>query len=141
MVDDVLLNKVAIIERCLSRVDEEYRGREAELRTNFTIQDAIVLNVLRACEAAIDLAMHVCRTHRLGAPQSSRDAFDILNQADLLSAPVATRMKAMVGFRNIAIHHYRQMDLDILRSIIEERLGDFRSYAAELLDPNKERTK
>ena len=36
MADDVLLNKAAIIERCLNRIDEEYRGHEQEFETNFT---------------------------------------------------------------------------------------------------------
>lgn len=42
MADDVLLNKVAIIERCLARIGDEYRGHENELATNLTRQDAII---------------------------------------------------------------------------------------------------
>lgn len=53
MPDDVVLNKIAAIERCLLRIREEYLGHEAELTTNFTRQDSIILNLLRACEAAI----------------------------------------------------------------------------------------
>lgn len=55
MVTDVRLNKVAIIERCLLRIDQEYYGHEEELETNFTRQDSIILNLQRVCEAAIDL--------------------------------------------------------------------------------------
>lgn len=58
MPDDVILNKIAAIELCLMHIREEYRGREVELATNFTRQDSIILNLLRACEAAIDVAMH-----------------------------------------------------------------------------------
>ena len=47
--DDVLLNKAAIIERCLQRISEEYQGHENELETNYTRQDSIILNLLRAC--------------------------------------------------------------------------------------------
>jgi hypothetical protein len=60
MVDDVPLNKVAIIERCLARIKEEYYGYEDELEVNLTRQDSIVLNLQRTCEAAISLAMHGC---------------------------------------------------------------------------------
>ena len=69
MVDDVLLNKVAIIERCRARLENEYRGHEDELETNLTRQDSIILNLQRCCEAAIDLAMHVVRARGLGLPQ------------------------------------------------------------------------
>ena len=45
MADDVLLNKAGSIERCLKRILEEYRGHEAELESNFTRQDALLLNL------------------------------------------------------------------------------------------------
>jgi uncharacterized protein YutE (UPF0331/DUF86 family) len=63
--DDVLLNKAAIMERCLRRVAEEYAGTPSRL-LDPTHQDAIVLNLERACQAAIDAAMYlVARDHRL----------------------------------------------------------------------------
>ncbi len=102
--DDVLLNKAASIERCLVRVREEYVGAESQLETNFTRQDAIVLNLLRAAENAIDAAMHVVRVERLGVPQQSRDAFGLLENSGLIDPELSRRMKAMVGFRNIAVH-------------------------------------
>jgi len=131
--DDVLLNKVAIIERCLHRVDVEYDGDAEALKKDLTRQDAIVLNIQRACEAGIDAAMHVVRSHRLGVPQQSRDAFDLMAEAGMIDADLCERLKAMVGFRNIAVHDYRKLNLDIVRSIIELHLQDFRAFAGILV--------
>ena len=133
MADDVLLNKAAIIERCLARIAEEYQGHENELETNFTRQDAIVLNLLRACEASIDAAMHVIRQRRLGLPQESRDAFRLLEEAGLLTGDLSTEMQKMVGFRNVAVHNYRNHSMEILRSILSSRLGDFRNYVRVII--------
>ncbi|RMH11086.1 MAG: DUF86 domain-containing protein, partial [Gammaproteobacteria bacterium] len=113
--DEVVLAKVSIIERCLARIEEEYRGHEDTLATNLTRQDSIVLNLQRACEAAIDLAMHKVRVHRLGIPQQSREVFRLLQQAGLLPTDIAESMQRMVGFRNIAVHNYRQLDIVILQ--------------------------
>ena len=134
MADDVLLNKAAIIERCLARIAEEYQGHEDELETNFTRQDAIVLNLLRACEASIDAAMHVIRQRRLGLPQESRDAFRLLEEAGLLTGDLSTEMQKMVGFRNVAVHNYRNLSMEILRSILSSRLGDFRDYVRTIIN-------
>jgi len=133
MADDVLLNKIASIERCLKRVEEEYRGHEQELHSNFTRQDSIVLNLLRACEASVDLAMHLVRTKKLGLPQESREAFTLLEQAGMLDTELAARMGAMVGFRNIAVHEYQKLSLDVVKAILEKHLDDFRRYTAALL--------
>jgi uncharacterized protein YutE (UPF0331/DUF86 family) len=128
MADDVLLNKGAIIERCLKRIREEYQGHEHELETNLTRQDAIILNLLRACEASIDAAMHIVRQRRLGLPQESRDAFRLLEEAGLLTKELSGEMQKMVGFRNVAVHDYRKLNLQVLRSILDSRLGDFRDF-------------
>ena len=58
MADDVVLNKTGIIERCLRRVQEEYAGNPTNLHDDITKQDAVVLNLQRACRAAIDLSRH-----------------------------------------------------------------------------------
>lgn len=130
--DEVLLGKAAIVERCLRRIDEEYRGHEAELTTNFTRQDSILLNLQRSCEASIDAAMHLVRVHRLGIPTESREAFSLLVAAGLLDAELAGRLEAMVGFRNIAVHNYRELDFDIVRNILAHRLADLRHFAGIL---------
>ncbi len=133
MADDVLLNKIGAIERCLRRVEEEYHGHEHELQSNFTRQDSIVLNLLRACEASIDLAMHLVRTRKLGLPQESREAFTLLEGAGLLTGELAARMRTMVGFRNVALQDYRKLSLGVVKSILENHLDDFRRYVETAL--------
>lgn len=131
--DEVLLGKVAIIERCLKRIAEEYIGHEAELETNFTRQDALVLNLQRACEASIDAAMHLVRIHRLGIPTESRQAFELLMKTGQLDAELGRRLIAMVGFRNIAVHAYQDIDIAILRHILVEGVGDLATFTRQLL--------
>ncbi|MDX8394401.1 MAG: DUF86 domain-containing protein [Mariprofundales bacterium] len=131
--DNVLLNKAAIIERCLKRIDDEYSGHEYELESNFLRQDSIILNLQRACEAAIDAAMHVVRVYKLGIPQQSIDAFDMMNKASLLDKESAIRMQSMVGFRNVAVHDYQKVNFVILRSILNEHLGDFQIFSSQLI--------
>ena len=133
MADDVILNKAASIERCLQRILEEYEGDNQNLIANQTKQDAIVLNLQRACETAIDLAMYVVNQRRLGAPQESRDAFALLQTAGILPADLATRMQRMVGFRNIAVHEYTRLNLEVVQAIITKQLDDFRAFSSTIV--------
>ncbi|MDA0738171.1 MAG: DUF86 domain-containing protein [Nitrospirae bacterium] len=128
MPDDVLLNKVAIIERCLARIQDVYANNDKNLFEDVTKQDSIILNIQRACEASIDLAMHLVRKHGLGIPQESREAFALLETGDLLEGELAQRMKKMVGFRNVAVHDYTELSFDIIKAIITERLEDFSDF-------------
>ncbi len=70
--DNVGLNKASIIEKCIRRMHEEYNA-DITL-SNCTHLDALILNIERACQAAIDLAMHVVATEHLGVPQSRANA-------------------------------------------------------------------
>lgn len=133
MADDVILNKAASIERCLKRIQDEYAGDEQNLVANQTKQDAIVLNLQRACETVIDLAMYVVSQRRLGVPQDSRDAFTLLQSAGILSADLATRMQRMVGFRNVAVHEYTRLNLDMVHAIITQQLDDFRNFSSTIV--------
>lgn len=133
MADDVLLNKAASIERAVRRVREEHGGDDANVRGNQTRQDALILNLQRACESSIDAAMHLVRVHKLGIPQESREAFELLEKAGRIDAALADRMKRMVGFRNVAVHDYQRLSLDIVLSIVRERLDDFTEFARIVL--------
>ena len=132
--DDVVLNKTAIIERSLERGRAEHAGDDANLFEHPTRQDSIVLNLQRATEAAIDLAMHVVREHRLGIPQDSREALELLRRSNRLDAPLATELQKKVGFRNVAVHQYQRLDLEIVRTIVRDRVADLRRFAKPCLE-------
>ena len=133
MADDVILNKAASIERCLHRIEEEYAGNEQNLVGNQTKQDAIVLNLQRACETVIDLAMYVVSQRKLGVPQDSRDAFTLLQTAGLLASDLAARMQRMEGFRNVAVHEYTHLNIEIVHSIVTKQLDDFRTFSSTIV--------
>lgn len=133
MVDDVLINKAAVIERCVARAQEEYARDPATFASDFTRQDAAILNIQRACEAALDMGQYLIRRERLGVPQSARDVFALLAQGQWITAPMADGLKRMVGFRNIAVHDDQALQLPITISIIENHLEDFLNYSKALL--------
>lgn len=127
MVNDVILNKIETIERCINRIKTVYDNNPNNLK-DYTKQDSIMLNIQRACEAAIDLAMHIISVKKLGIPQNSRDAFDVLNINNIINDSLSKNLKAMVGFRNIVVHDYQSINLSVVEAIINNHLDDFYNY-------------
>lgn len=127
MGNDVTINKIETIERCINRINEVY-DKNPENLNDYTKQDSIILNIQRACEAAIDLAMHIVSEKRLGVPQNSRDSFEVLNSNNIIDDVLNKKMKAMVGFRNVAVHDYKTLNLKVVQAIIENHLKDFSDY-------------
>ncbi|HLR14691.1 MAG TPA: DUF86 domain-containing protein [Bacillota bacterium] len=130
--NDVLLNKIAIIERCLKRINEVYEGKKENL-TDYTKQDSIILNIQRACEASIDIAMYIVSEQRLGVPKTSRDAFRFLQEEEIIEDNLAKSLMNMVGFRNIAVHDYQTLNLAILEAILNNHMKDFKTFSKVVL--------
>ena len=139
MADDVLLNKASSIERCVRRAREEYQKDPSTFALDYTRQDAAVLNIQRACEAALDMAQYLIRRERLGIPQSARDVFELLHQGGWIAPSLVKSLKNMVGFRNIAVHEYLTLQLPITVAIITEHLDDFILYSAAILKADNDR--
>ena len=101
----------------------------SDFKTNYLLQDAAVLNIIRACETALDLANMLIRKRRLGIPSESRESFGILTREQLLERSLGTRLQKMVGFRNLAVHRYQDLDLDIVEAVIRTNLDDLLLFA------------
>ena len=127
--NDIVINKIQSIQRCVRRAREEYQADRDGFATNYTRQDAALLNVLRACETTIDLANHVIRADRLGIPVSSADSFKLLRTEQIIDTRLAERLEKMVGFRNTIIHQYTETDLRIVKAVIVSELDELLAFA------------
>ncbi|MTW01170.1 DUF86 domain-containing protein [Duganella ginsengisoli] len=137
MSDDIIIDKVATIERRVARAREEYAKDPATFAIDQTRQDAAILNIQRACDAALDVGQHLVRRDKLGVPQSSRDVFTLLAAGGWIATPLAEVLKRMVGYRNIAVHDYQALQLPITMAIIETHLDDFLMFCRAILTKDR----
>lgn len=134
MIDDLPNLKAAIIGRGVSRAREEYWREPVTFAADLPRQDAAIFNIVRACNAALDMGQHLIRRERLGGvPQSAHDVFTLLAQSDWIDATLADNLKRMVGFRNIAVHDYQALQLPITVAIIKKHLDEFLDYSRVVL--------
>lgn len=95
-------------------------------------QESVLLNIQPACQAAIDLAIQELHVSGLEPPTDARDAFRRLEHAGVITPELSQRLQSMVGFRNIAVHRYHDLDLNVVRSIIDHRLEDLLQLATRI---------
>jgi len=129
---DVILSKISIIKNCLSRIKTATKLNPASL-DDYTIQDVVVLNLQRAIQAAIDLTNIIIAENNFRLPNSYKMGFYILNENGWIDGETCKRMQKMVGFRNISIHDYQEINIDILKSILTKHLDDFESFYQQVL--------
>ena len=129
----VLIRKAASIQKCLGRIREEHAALNGRpLQDDFLRQDSIVLNLQRACEACIDGAL-LLRAKKGDLPNSGREAFLQLGKLAVLSHHQAQHLSKMVSFRNVAVHDYQALEIEIVESIVASRLVDLEAFAEILI--------
>lgn len=129
----VIINKYETIERCLSRIREEYENNSENLE-DYRRMDGIVLNLQRACEAVCDVAMYVISTRKLGIPKTKKEAFQKLEENEIITQIISQNMQRMIGFRNIAIHDYKKIDNSIIQDVIENHLDELLDFVRMILN-------
>ena len=133
--NDVVLNKKESIERCIKQIQHYYSLPAVEpFEEDYLRQDAIALNLQRACEQCIDLANYTIKVRKLGLPKESRDAFRLLADNRIIPRDLATRLEGMVGFRNVLVHEYQRLDINLMVDVIEHRLGDLLHFTDSVIE-------
>ena len=127
---DLLAQKLAFIETCVQEL--RTLARPAEIRHD--VREArFVLHTLQiAIQAALDVASHIVSDERLGEPETNRELFERLAQHGWLSVDLAATMARMAGFRNVVVHGYGGVNLEIAKDIVEHRLADLMSFVTAI---------
>ncbi len=134
MVDrDVVLGKTSSIQRCLKRI-RDVTQLNADSLDDLDTQEIVILNLQRSIQGCIDLAAHIVADEGLGIPQELRENFDLLSKHGVIPAEHRNRLRKMVGFRNIAVHEYDTIDVEVLKSILQFNLKDIEEFYVAIIE-------
>jgi uncharacterized protein YutE (UPF0331/DUF86 family) len=83
---DVVLAKVAAIERCLKRISQVRSGERRRVLLPVDVEDIVAVNLQRAAQAAIDLALHVAASEGYGLPDDLAEGFILLEKNGVIDS-------------------------------------------------------
>jgi uncharacterized protein YutE (UPF0331/DUF86 family) len=127
---ELVAKKLAFIETCVRELQTLARPERIsdDLREERFVEHTLQL----AIQAALDVGSHIVSDERLGEPETSRDVFRLLGRAGYVPAELLGRLELMAGFRNVVVHLYQEVDLDVVRDVVENRLGDLLEFVAAI---------
>lgn len=132
--NDIVLNKKESIERCIHQVRTYYAlPSDLTFEEDYMKQDAIAINLQRACELCLDLANYTIKSRKLGLPKESRESFQLLAAAGFIPHDLARRLEGMVGFRNVLVHEYQRLDIGLMIRVIEHHLDDLVTFSTYIV--------
>lgn len=116
-----LRRNLEILRRLAQTPRDAFTERSAEFHATVRLLQVSV-------EAMIDTGNHIVSREGLGTPKSYVEVFDLLARSGVIPPEYLDRAKAMVRFRNRAVHLYGEIDLDHVYSILQDDLGDFETF-------------
>lgn len=133
----ILTKKIDSILRCLNRIQQRLPETESAFIKDYDAQDVIVLNLTRAIQMNVDIATHILATTNHPVPTTMAEAFTGLERLNMITPTIADKMRRSIGYRNVAVHNYDDIDLTITYDIASHHLGDFKDYIKQVINLQK----
>jgi uncharacterized protein YutE (UPF0331/DUF86 family) len=133
MDSSLISQKLESLRRCLLRVKTRCPATHEALSADVDAQDVVVLNLSRAIQLCTDIALHMLASSEQPMPQTMGQAFEALAALSVISTEQGENMRKAVGFRNLAVHSYDQIDWQIVHAIATTHLADFDDFAKAIV--------
>jgi len=129
MIDkDIILNKSNKIIHHVGRIEKKRNVTLEEFLSNLDLQESILFNLQMGIQNCIDLAAHIISDEELGIAGSTSEMFYILQENDYLDPELTEKMVAVVGFRNLVVHEYGNVDLKQVYQIAHKDINDLSKF-------------
>lgn len=127
--DQQLVNrKILSVKRCIERIEENLPSSVETLSADIDQQDILSINLQRAVQLCVDLAVMNLSNSGETIPDSMAAAFRVLERQGAISSQLADSMVSAVGFRNLSVHQYDNVDWNVVYAICTKHLTDLKGF-------------
>ncbi len=85
-----------------------------------------------AVDLAVDINGHIAVAESAHAPMTGRASFEMAAAAGAIDRAVADRLAPTAGLRNLLIHRYADLDVDLVATAVDEVLDGFAEYVTQV---------
>ena len=129
---EVIDARLRELSRRLRRVEARKPASVKALATDEDMQDILTRNLELAIQSCIDIAFHLCGAHGK-VPTTAAEAFAELAKLELIERGLAQRLQRAVGFRNVLVHEYTEVDWKIVMRVIRTDTRDLAAFGKAVL--------
>ena len=101
------------------------------LRADSDLRWAIERGLQLCAQNALDISSHLASAAGLD-PATYGSSIDCLVEAKVLPVQFGERFRGVAGFRNVLVHGYLDVDLDLVARLLSDSLDDFEEFAGHV---------
>lgn len=124
---EVIRRHLQALEDALTHLRPHARSTAEQLRANTTLRWTVERGLQLCAQNALDVATHIAAASGTDAAEYAT-AIDRLAELQILPADFAVRFRAIAGFRNVLVHGYLAVDLQVVENVLRNHLQDFTGF-------------
>lgn len=125
---DIIENKISTIKKTLNVLKNYHDVSLDDLKDNFELRGSVERYLYIVTQATIDLAETIIAHKNLRKPREYKEAFEILDEANLIPQELSRKLQDMVGFRNALAHVYDNINYDTVIDVLRNKLKDIEIF-------------
>jgi len=103
--DEVLIfRKMESLARCVDRILSKRGFTHEELLRNYDLQDILSVNIQRAVQLSVDIALHILSDLSGKLPETMGQTFIALHEHGVISDRTSNALRSSVGLHNVSVH-------------------------------------
>jgi uncharacterized protein YutE (UPF0331/DUF86 family) len=130
---ELLLTKIAHVRRCLGKLRRKQSIPKDRFLKDEDIQDSVLHNLQLAVQGCIDLGTHIVSDEDWEVPGSNAEVFEVLGRHGIIDPLLQESMESAARFRNLVIHEYAEMDMEVVYRVLHEKLSDVEQFCYQLV--------
>ncbi len=128
----VVTRRLTMMSELLHDLRHDFFADPSVLHEDTTTRYAVERILTLLVDLAVGINAHFLAT-RLGlSPDTARDSFTMLAAHNVLERELADRLAPSVGLRNLLIHQYVDVDLELVARAVGHARRDYRDYIQAL---------
>ncbi len=129
---EVFERRLGKLEQLLKQLRQAATNEWENFHSNELLQTSVERWLHLASECALDLTHHLIADRGWRTPTTYREAFQILEENDVLNGELARQMEGWAGLRNVLVHIYLDIDRKRLYEILIHDLNQLEHFAAAI---------
>ncbi len=126
----IIETKLRVIEQKLAEIRDWEIGSFKEFQKSSLLQNASERALQVAIEVMIDVSERILALEKVSPKNTASENIDQLQKLNILRP--LKEYNDMVKFRNFIVHRYEKIDMEIVYSILKNRLSLFDSFINDI---------
>jgi uncharacterized protein YutE (UPF0331/DUF86 family) len=131
---EAIRSRLLKLEEVVSRLEELRSLTTEDLKRSYRDAWAVERGLQLGAETVLDIGNHILSAHFGVSAEDHEEVVQLLARHGVLSPDLRHRLAGLGGFRNILVHDYLRLDLELVADALKRAPADLSDFAAEVRD-------